>query len=85
MCKYCKLETLNKSIGEKSNNNPTITTMRDGSQIFEVSFDRYVVEEDGTKNNWLWLGLHVETGDTTICLKEKHAKIKYCPFCGEEL
>lgn len=85
MCKYCKMRTLNERIGEKSNDNPTITTMKDGSQIFEVSLDRYIIEGDGTRNNWLWLGLAVDTGEGSIYLKEKHIKIKYCPFCGEEL
>ena len=46
MCKYCKMKPLNEEIGEKSNGNPTIAKIKDGSHVFEVCLNRYMVEED---------------------------------------
>lgn len=85
MCKYCKMKPLNEEIGEKSNGNPTIAKIKDGSHVFEVCLNRYMVEEDDTRNNWLYLSLCVENANALLIVKDKPIKIKYCPFCGEEL
>lgn len=84
MCEYCKLETLNEKLGEKSNNCKTIGIIKDGSQIFEVYLGRYKVEKNNYQENLLKMSLQVDV-DGRYPVKDKTIKIKYCPFCGEEL
>lgn len=85
MCKYCKLKTLNKEIGEKSNNSVLIGKLKDGSQVFELYLNRYMIKTDNIHRNSLILELDVNYGNSSVCLEEKYIGIKYCPFCGEEL
>ena len=84
MCRYCKLENISKydkeSVGGK------IGKIRDGSQLFEVCMFRYINEETGTRQNELILELAGEAQYGGVyTMKTKKIKIKYCPFCGEEL
>lgn len=86
MCKYCKLETLREKTGEKSNGNPTIAKIKDGSHVYEVCMNRYICESDKVHDRSLFVALDVDFGGgSTLPLKSKSIKIKYCPFCGEEL
>lgn len=85
MCKYCELKTLNKEIGEKSNNSKLIGELKDGSQVFGAYFNCYAVERDDIHRNQLSLELGVKDGDYVISLAVKNIRIKYCPFCGEKL
>lgn len=85
MCEYCKLETLNANIGEKSNGCKTIGKIKDGSQIFETYLERYVVESEGVRNTYMGLELGVGIDRCEYSVKTERIQIKYCPFCGEEL
>lgn len=85
MCKYCKLKTLNKEIGEKTNNSISIARVRDGSQTFDVYLNRYIVEVDNIHRSSLVLDHGITYGNNLFSLNEKYVDIKYCPFCGEEL
>lgn len=86
MCKYCKLETFNETIGEKGNWSPIIGRLRDGSRLIEISLDRYSVEKEGIYRNELLIeNCVVSVTKNQESLSEKHIKIKYCPFCGEKL
>lgn len=85
MCKYCKLKTLNKSVGEKTNESKQILKLMDGSQSFNLYLNRYVVEADGIHRAELSLELCANTEAGQIFVKDKSVNIKYCPFCGEEL
>lgn len=81
MCKYCKMEELNK--GEFSNGNQSIIRIKDGSQVIEANLNRY--QCDGHRDNHLILDTLVVINNELIPVKSKRIKIKYCPFCGEEL
>lgn len=81
MCKYCKMEELNK--GELFNGNQSIIRIKDGSQVIEVNLNRY--QYDGRRDNHLILDTLVAIDNELLQVKSKHIKIKYCPFCGEEL
>lgn len=85
MCKYCKLKTLNKEVGEKSNEVKLITRLVDGCQEFNVYLNRYIIEEDNINRAAMILDLDVRFDGNLFTLKEKQIDIKYCPFCGEEL
>lgn len=85
MCKYCQLKTLNEGIGEKTNNCISIGKLMDGSQIFNLYLNRYIIEADDIHRNFLELELEVGYGNSVISLGNKNIKIKYCPFCGKEL
>ena len=39
MCKYCKLETFNETMGEKGNWNPVFGTLKDGSRVIQLSLN----------------------------------------------
>lgn len=82
MCKYCKLE-------EEGNNeyvtSQTIKTIKDGSQIFEAYIFRDKHEPSNTDSSVLGISLSYEDDNGCYTLKTKEIKIKYCPFCGEEL
>lgn len=80
MCKYCKLITYN---GEQSNDVQSILKLKDGSQIFEIYLNRYKAKS--VNNNELLLDYDITIDGCVHTLKEKRIKIKYCPFCGEEL
>lgn len=85
MCKYCKMETLNESIGEKSTMNVSIGVVKNGNQVFEAYLNRYVIEDENYHKSSLVLAYDCEIDGGLTCVKEKRIKIKYCPFCGEEL
>ena len=85
MCKYCKLKTLNKDVGERANNSISIARIKDGSQTFEVYLNRYILETDDIHRNILVLDHGFTYGTNWLSLNEKSVEIKYCPFCGEEL
>lgn len=84
MCKYCKLEDREF---EAYNDVNSIAEVKDGTQSFALYLNRYI---DKRKRNShrkeLALELSVNVGNNeSYTIKEKHIKIKYCPFCGEEL
>ena len=86
MCKYCKLETFNETIGEKGNWNPVLGTLKDGSRVIQLSLNRYLVEKDEIHRNELVIdNCVVGVTENYESLSEKRIKIKYCPFCGEKL
>lgn len=84
MCKFCKLETISEEIGEKSNGNLTIGRLKDGSRIAQIYFNRYIVASENINRSELVIE-NVVNLDGEYILGEKRIKIKYCPFCGEEL
>ena len=87
MCKFCKLKLENEYIGEYTTNE-TIGKIEDGSQIFEVSLNRYIVEDDNTHSAELVLNYGVRVNkrcDDVYAVSDTEIKIKYCPFCGEKL
>lgn len=84
MCKYCKLQNVNEQLGEFTTD-MVISELKDGCQIFEVILNRYIVEKRDIHRSSLMLELSVDLGDSVYTVKTKNIKIKYCPFCGEEL
>ena len=84
MCKYCKLKTFNEKIGEKGSENVTIGKVKDGSRIAQVYINRYIVESENINRSELVIENAVNLGGEYV-LGDKRIKIKYCPFCGEEL
>lgn len=81
MCNFCKMEIVNKR--ESSNKHRPIMGIKDGSQLFELSMNRYKV--DNRKSNSLVIDLCVMIGNDVYPVQTKEMYIKYCPFCGEEL
>lgn len=81
MCNFCKMEVVNKR--ESSNKHQPIMGIKDGSQLFELSMNRYKV--DNRKSNSLVIDLCVMIGNDVYPVQTKEMYIKYCPFCGEEL
>lgn len=81
-CKYCKLNDYGD--GEWNNDSQLIEKIRDGSQIFEILLNRYVLESDDNRIAELILELNVETPHGLMSVKDRHIEIKYCPFCGEK-
>ena len=84
MCGYCKLIETGVT-GEKTNDNVSMAKIKDGSQVFELNLWRYINEEDDDRENELVLDMSVDIDSSVYVVKRKHIKIKYCPFCGEEL
>ena len=84
MCKYCKLDYIEET-GEKLNGNVTIKEMKDGSQILGLSMNRYIDPDCDIHTSELIIDMSVVINDLAYTVKDKHIKIKYCPFCGEEL
>ena len=84
MCKFCKLKTISKTIGEQTTDNITIGKVKDGSRIAQVYINRYIVETENINRSELVIENAVNFSGEYV-LGEKRIKIKYCPFCGEEL
>ena len=85
MCKYCKLTVCNKTIGEETNRDGLIISVKDGSQIIDCSISRDICESENFRSNHLMLDLSVKIDSFVYPVKSKAIKIKYCPFCGEKL
>ena len=85
MCKYCKTINLKENGSERSNECASITKIKDGIQEFNLYLNRYISEDDNIHNRELVLDYSVNVNSQSINIKEKIIKIKYCPFCGEEL
>lgn len=84
MCKFCELELCGR--GTKMSACPTpIGEIRDGSQVFDVYLNRYISEPENIHESTLVLNLGVDLEDANYSVQETQVKIKYCPFCGEEL
>ncbi len=84
MCRYCDL--IETGVGqEKTNDNVIIGTVRDGSQIFDLTLFRYIDEENNERYNELILEISVDVRGHVYPLKQENIKINYCPFCGKEL
>lgn len=81
MCKYCKLTQ--ERGNEKTNDVISIGKIKDGSQLLDLSLNRYI--SDKSRSNELILDLSCVIGDAVYNVKIKEIKIKYYPFCGEEL
>lgn len=80
MCKYCEL----KGSGNEQTNEPiSIMNIKDGSQIFDLFMNRCISKRK--RRNELILDLSCLVYGSTYNVKSKSIKIKYCPFCGEEL
>lgn len=84
MCKYCELECIEET-GEKLNGNVLIKEMKDGSQLFSLFMNRYIDQDSGIHTRNLIIDLSTVINGLPYTVKDKHIKIKYCPFCGEEL
>ena len=87
MCKYCKLKNLYGDKNEKSNDCKTLLRLNDGNYRFEISLNRYIYELENIHRSELMLDTYVKPFYDTnmIVVNSKSVKIKYCPFCGEEL
>ena len=83
MCRYC--EMIETGVTGEKTNNVSIGQLVDGSQIFELWLYRYTDGESDECKNELILDMSIVSGTKVYDLKDKHIKIKYCPFCGEEL
>ena len=84
MCKYCKLEHIEET-GEKLNGNVLIKELKDGSHILGLFMNRYIDADSDIYHRELIIDMSVVINDLAYTVKDKHIKIKYCPFCGEEL
>ena len=84
MCKYCNLEYIEET-GEKLNGNVSINEIKDGCHIFELSINRYIDTDCDIHTSELVIDMSVVINDLPYTVKDKYIKIKYCPFCGEEL
>ena len=84
MCKYCKVRVFSEKYGEKIGNNMILRNV-DGSQVSEVYLNRYIVESDDISKASISIDISVKLDDAKYLIKTKEIKIKYCPFCGEEL
>ena len=84
MCKHRKVEVFSEKYGEKIGNNMILRNV-DGSHISEVYLNRHIVESDGISEASISIDISVKLDDAKYLIKEKEIKIKYCPFCGEEL
>lgn len=91
MCKYCKYRDITEYDDggfEKCNHNPRIMKVKDGHQIFELSLNRYTVDEEDGCNHELIFEIAARdpyNKKYVYTILEKHIDIKYCPFCGEKL
>lgn len=81
MCKYCKMTQ--ERGNEKTNDLVSIVKIKDGSQLIDLSLNRYI--SDKSRSNELVLDLSYIIDNAVYTVKTKEIKIKYCPFCGEEL
>lgn len=82
MCKYCEYVEVTEQ--EKCNNVQFIDSVKDGLHSIDLSLYRY--ETDRSHHAELIMDYNVVTDNGYSCtIKEKHIKIKYCPFCGEKL
>ena len=84
MCKHCKVEVFNEKYGEKTGNNIILRNV-DGSHVSEVYLNRHIVESDGISEASISIDISEKLDDAEYLIKTKEIKIKYCPFCGEEL
>ena len=81
MCKYCKLE---KGVEGEFHGIESLLKMTDGRQVFEVFLNRYIY--NGRHDSSLVLDYAIKvSNDVANSIRTKQIKIKYCPFCGEEL
>lgn len=87
MCKYCRLMDVGVGTAdEKVIEDGTITRIKDGSQVIEMYMSRDISKSHKLHSNELVLSLSVDISPSEqYCVKTKAIKIKYCPFCGEEL
>ena len=84
MCKHCKLTIVNSKFKEMQTIK-NVLRLKDGSQIFDLYLNRYIVETEGIHRSNLEINISVNIDDGEYVLKYKEIPIKYCPFCGEEL
>lgn len=84
MCEHCKVRVFSEKYGEKIGNNMILRNV-DGSHISEVYLNRHIVETDDISESSISIDISVKLDDAEYLIKEKEIKIKYCPFCGEEL
>lgn len=84
MCEHCKVRVFSEKYGEKIGNNMILRNV-DGSHISDVYLNRHIVESDDISEASISIDISVKLDDSEYLIKEKEIKIKYCPFCGEEL
>lgn len=83
MCKYCEFTYVDKINGEMSNDVKLITSIQHGCYVLDLSIFRYRVNDRIA--NSLIMNNAVELRDGLHTVEERHIRINYCPFCGEEL
>lgn len=84
MCEHCKVEVFSEKYGEKIGNNMILRNV-DGSHISDVYLNRHIVESDDISEASISIDISVKLDDAEYLIKTNEIKIKYCPFCGEEL
>ena len=84
MCKHCKLTIVN-SKSKEMQTIKNVLRLKDGSQIFDLYLNRYIVETESIHRSNLEINISVNIDESEYILKYKEIPIKYCPFCGEEL
>lgn len=85
MCKYCKLTEADNSIGEQTTEWGDLVTLKDGSLVASMYLFRDIIDPLNERTNELGIDLSFKVGESLYPIKCKNIKIKYCPFCGEEL
>lgn len=81
MCEYCKLEN---GVEGEFHGIESLLKMTDGSQVFEVFLNRYIYNKKRNSSLVLDYAIQKPKGIANS-IRTKEIKIKYCPFCGEEL
>ena len=84
MCKHCKLTIVDSKSREKQTTK-NVLRLKDGSQIFDLYLNRYIVETENIHRSNLEISMSVDICGGEYILRCKEIPIKYCPFCGEEL
>lgn len=84
MCKYCKLSIVD-SKSKEAQTIKNILRLKDGTQIFDLYLNRYIVETEDIHRSSLEINMSIDMDGGEYVLRYKEIPIKYCPFCGEEL
>jgi hypothetical protein len=73
--------------GELENKNrlEPIVNIENGSHLIQLCLNRYISEPDDIDDSVLYIEFGVNSDEGIYTIDEAEIKIKYCPFCGEEL
>lgn len=80
MCKYC--DAGNDTICGRTTNINDIMEIREGKLSFTVGIFRDISETDANDH---YGDLYISFMADSTPISDKSIRIKYCPFCGEEL